>query len=108
MSFCIPLVTWICNKLVNVDFVISQSRDSLRLCCLGEVIEESDEEGEEENTEDFEKEQWAKLEAEKQTLLADKDMLSEVIDFEMRLHLFRSMLCYVIIVLHILCSFKNC
>lgn len=37
-----------------------------------------DEEGDDDNAEDFEKEQWAKLEAEKATIMSNKNMLSEV------------------------------
>lgn len=44
----------------------------------GDIIEVSDEEGDEETAEDFEKQQWAKLESEKETILSNKNMLAEV------------------------------
>ncbi|KAF6029688.1 KIF3C [Bugula neritina] len=44
----------------------------------GEVVEVSDDDGnDEESTEDFEKQQWAKLEEEKETIMSNKNMLSE-------------------------------
>ena len=45
----------------------------------GELVEVAeDEEGDDDSAEDFEKEQWAKLEAEKATIMSNKNMLSEV------------------------------
>lgn len=46
----------------------------------GQIVEVSDEEGDEESAEDFEKQEWAKLEAEKETIMSNKNMLAEVCD----------------------------
>lgn len=48
------------------------------LLVSGEIIEGSEDEADDDNTEEFEKEQWAKLEEEKTAILANKNMLAEV------------------------------